>query len=91
VTAVRGTPPATVGIVAGAAQFADSRECDFRAAAAIDTLEAVRMERALKQSIEDPWAPLWLGLAIAALLVAWGWRAAGERPAPVLAYTRSAP
>ena len=91
VTAVRGTPPATVGIVAGAAQFADSRECDFRAAAAIDTLEAVRMERALKQSIEDPWAPLWLGLTIAALLVAWGWRSAGERPAPVLAYTRSAP
>lgn len=91
VTAVRGTPPAAARIVAGATQFADSRECDFRTAAPLDTLEEVRMEQALKQSIADPWAPLWLGVAIGALLVAWGWRAAGERPAPLPAYTRTAP
>jgi hypothetical protein len=87
-TAVRGTPPAANRVAAGAAQFADSRECDFRAAAPLDTLEAVRMEQAIKQSIEDPWAPVWLGIAIGALLVAWGWRAAGQRAVPPLAYTR---
>jgi hypothetical protein len=46
------------------------------------------MEQAIKQSIEDPWAPVWLGIAIGALLVAWGWRAAGQRAVPPLAYTR---
>lgn len=61
-------------VVAGAAQFADSRESDLRAAAPVDTLATIRMERALKQSIEDPWAPLWVAVAAAALLVAWGWR-----------------
>jgi len=89
VTAVGGTPPVAATVVRGAAQFADSRECDFRTAAAMDTLEAVRMEQAFKQSVEDPWAPLWLGLAIGALLVAWGWRGAADRPAPLLEYTRS--
>lgn len=90
VTAVGGTPPVAATVVRGAAQFADSRECDFRTAAAIDTLEAVRMEQAVKQSVEDPWAPLWLGLAIGALLVAWGWRGAADRSAPLLEYTRTA-
>jgi hypothetical protein len=63
-----------VAIVSGAAQFADSRESDFRTAAPLDTLESLRFEQAKKQSIEDPWTPLWLGLAIGGLLVAWGWR-----------------
>lgn len=72
-------PPAR--LVTGAAQFADSREGDFRAAAPLDTLEAIRMERAIKQSVADPWAPLWLGIAIAALLVAWGWKGRGRRGA----------
>ncbi len=62
--------------VCGAAQFADSRESDFRGAAPVDTLEAIRMAQAIKQSIADPWAPLWAGIAIGALLVAWGWRGA---------------
>jgi hypothetical protein len=70
-------PPAR--LVTGAAQFADSREGDFRTAAPLDTLESVRMERAIKQSVADPWAPLWLGIAIAALLVAWGWKGRGRR------------
>ena len=74
----RADPPAR--LVAGAAQFADSREGDFRAAAPVDTLESIRMEQAIKQSVADPWAPLWLGIAIAALLVAWGWRGRGRRP-----------
>jgi hypothetical protein len=63
-----------VAILSGAAQFADSRESDFRTAAPLDTLESLRFEQAKKQSIEDPWTPLWLGLAIGGLLVAWGWR-----------------
>ena len=66
-------------LVFGAAQFADAREGDFRPAAPLDTLESIRMERAVKQSVADPWAPLWLGIAIAALLVAWGWKGRGRR------------
>jgi hypothetical protein len=62
-------------VVRGAAQFADSRESDFRGAAPVDTLDELRLERALKQSVEDPWAPLWVAVATAALFVAWGWRA----------------
>jgi hypothetical protein len=65
---------ATTPFVRGATQFADSRESDFRKASPVDTLEAIRMEQALKQSIADPWAPLWAGMAIGALLIAWGWR-----------------
>lgn len=61
-------------VMIGAAQFADARECDFRGAAPIDTLDTIRMERIVKRSVEDPWAPLWVAVAAAALLVAWGWR-----------------
>ncbi|MGB8854766.1 MAG: BatA domain-containing protein [Pirellulales bacterium] len=61
-------------VMIGAAQFADTRECDFRRAAPIDTLDSLRMERIVKRSVEDPWAPLWVTVAAAALLVAWGWR-----------------
>lgn len=74
-----GADAALTRLVTGAAQFADSREGDFRTAAPLDTLESIRMERAIKQSVADPWAPLWLGIAIAALLVAWGWRGRGRR------------
>lgn len=65
----------------GAAQFADARESNFRAAGPADTLEALRREAALKQSVADPWAPLWLGALAAALAAAWahgGGGAAGE-------------
>lgn len=79
VSAAVGGDAAPARLVTGAAQFADSREGDFRTAAPLDTLESIRMERALKQSVADPWAPLWLGIAIAALLVAWGWRGRGRR------------
>jgi hypothetical protein len=78
VSAGRESPTNTPS-VRGAAQFADSRESDFRKAAPVDTLETVRMELAIKQSIADPWAPLWVGIAIGALLVAWGWRGAKAR------------
>ena len=78
-TVAAGADAALTRLVTGAAQFADSREGDFRTAAPLDTLESIRMERALKQSVADPWAPLWLGIAIAALLVAWGWRGRGRR------------
>lgn len=63
-------------IVSGAAQFADARESDFRDAGPADTLETLRREAALKQSVEDSWTPLWLGALAAALAVAW---AAGGR------------
>jgi hypothetical protein len=78
-TVAAGADAALTRLVTGAAQFADSREGDFRTAAPLDTLESIRMERAIKQSVADPWAPLWLGIAIAALLVAWGWRGRGRR------------
>jgi hypothetical protein len=74
-------PPATAPIVRGAAAFADSRESDFRDAAPVDTLEAIRAAQAIKQSVEDPWGPLWLGIAIAGLLAAWGWRGGKGRAA----------
>jgi hypothetical protein len=76
-SAAGADPP--IRLVSGAAQFADAREGDFRAAAAVDTLEAIRMQQAIKQSVADPWAPLWLGIAIVALLVAWGWKGRGRR------------
>ncbi len=76
-----GEPSSSTPVVTGATHFADSRESDFRKAAPADTLEAIRMEQAIKQSIEDPWAPLWLGIAIGALLVAWVWRTANARVA----------
>jgi hypothetical protein len=66
-------PDAPEPLLTAAAQFADVREADFRAAAAADTLETLRREAALKQSIADPWAPLWLGALAAALVVAWAW------------------
>jgi hypothetical protein len=43
--------PANAPLVRGSAQFADSRESDFRKASLVDTLEAIRMEQAMKQSI----------------------------------------
>jgi len=61
-------------VVAGAAQFADVRECDVRGASPIDTLDAIRIERIAKRSVEDPWAPLWVAAAAAALLAAWASR-----------------
>ena len=60
--------------VTAAAQFADVRECDFRAARPADTLDAFRMERVVKRSVEDPWAPLWIAVAVGAVMVAWGWK-----------------
>lgn len=71
--------PSTTPFLRGAAQFADSRESEFREAASVDTLEAIRIEQAVKQSIADPWAPLWAGIAIGALLIAWSWRGGKAR------------
>lgn len=81
VAAAAGADAPPARLVTGASQFADSREGDFRTAAPLDTLEAIRMELAVKQSVADPWAPLWLGIAIAALLIAWGWKGRGRRGA----------
>lgn len=61
-------------MLTAAAHFADARECDLRGASPQDTLDAIRMERIVKRSVEDPWAPLWVAVAAAALLVAWSWR-----------------
>lgn len=62
-------------VVTGAAQFADARECDLRAASEIDTLDTIRMERVVKRSVEDPWAAVWIAAAAAAVMVAWAWGA----------------
>jgi len=78
-TVSAGADSALTRLVTGAAQFADAREGDFRTAAPLDTLESIRMEQAVKQSVADPWAPLWVGIATAALLVAWGWKSRGRR------------
>ncbi len=61
-------------LLTAAAQFADARECDLRDAMALDTLDAIRLERIVKRSVEDPWAPLWIVAAAAALLLAWSSR-----------------
>lgn len=65
----------------GATQQADPRESDFRTASPADTVDEVRLQLARRQSVADPFLPGWLGLAAAALLVAWGWRQA-PRGAP---------
>ena len=61
-------------LLSGAAQFADARECDFRDCTPLDTLESIQMERIVKRSVADPWAPLWIAVAAAALLISWAWR-----------------
>jgi hypothetical protein len=60
-------------LMTGAAHFADARECDFREAAPVDTLDTIRLERIRKRAVEDPWAALWVAVVAAALLAAWGW------------------
>lgn len=67
-----GTP-----LFAGAALALDPREGDFGSAGPVDTLSAVRRQRALARSVADPWAPGWMGLVAAALLVAWARGATG--------------
>lgn len=64
-------------LVSGAALGLDPREGDFRDAAAIDTLTGLERERALVQSVADPWAPGWIALVAAALLAAWARSTAG--------------
>ena len=61
-------------LLSGAAQFADARECDFRDCTPLDTLESIQMERIVKRSVADPWAPLWIAAAATALLISWSWR-----------------
>lgn len=74
--------PAERPLVTGAAQFADSRECDFRGAAPIDTLDDVLRGQRLKRSIQDPWAPLWIVVAGVALVIAWLAGGGGLAPTP---------
>jgi len=58
-------------LLSGATLAIDPREGDFRDAAAVDTLSGMRRDRALVQSVADPWAPGWIGLIAVALLAAW--------------------
>ena len=64
-------------LVSGAALGLDPREGDFRDAAPVDTLAGLERERALVQSIADPWAPGWIALVAVALLAAWARSTAG--------------
>jgi hypothetical protein len=60
--------------VSGAAQFADTREADFRDAEPLDSSEERRIGAALKQSEADPWTPFWVLLLAACFIGAWAWR-----------------
>lgn len=62
----------------GAALALDPREGDFSSAGPVDTLSAVRRQRALARSVADPWAPGWMGLVATALLLAWARGTAGR-------------
>lgn len=64
-------------LVSGAALGLDPREGDFRDAAPVDTLAGLERERALVQSVADPWAPGWIALVAVALLAAWARSTAG--------------
>lgn len=68
----------SIAILTGAAHFADARESDFREAGPADTLEPLRWRQALKTSVADPWWPVWLALAAAALVGAWAWKGAAR-------------
>ncbi|QIF04857.1 BatA domain-containing protein [Roseimicrobium sp. ORNL1] len=88
VTRYEGRLPAMVGffqvkqgdkaLVSGAAQFADTREADFKLAKKVDTVEQRRWEAALKQTEADPLTALWVLLILACLLAAWAWRQSGR-------------
>ncbi|HEY2572883.1 MAG TPA: BatA domain-containing protein [Verrucomicrobiaceae bacterium] len=70
-------------LITGAAHFADTREADFRDAAALDTSEGRRLESALKQSEADPWMPLWVLFLAGCLIGSWAWKTSksvGGRP-----------
>jgi hypothetical protein len=67
-------------LLSGAVQQADARESDFSAAAAIDTVDEVRLERVRRQTVADPFLPGWVALAAAALLAAWAWSARRRAP-----------
>lgn len=72
VLAAKGDGPP---LLSGAVQQGDGRESDFSAAAPLDTVEELRLERIRRQSVEDPFLPGWLALVAAALLAAWAWQA----------------
>jgi hypothetical protein len=63
-------------LLTAAAQFADSREADFREAATQDTLAAVEAQLMERNTQPDFLAPLWMLLLVGALVVNW---AAGQR------------
>ena len=67
-------------LLSGAVQQSDARESDFAAAAPIDTVDDVRLERARRQTVADPFLPGWIALAAAALLAAWAWSARRRAP-----------
>ena len=88
-TAFSGRVPERIGffevvengkpVLRGAAHFADTREADFREAAALDTVEQRRWEAALKQTEADPWMPLWMLLTLGCLITAWAWRSGARQ------------
>lgn len=69
-----------VVVIQGAAIFADTREADFLKAVPFDSAEERRWESALKQTEADPFAPLWLLLALACLVGAWAWKSPKHEP-----------
>jgi len=73
----------------GAVIFADTREADFSAAKAVNTVENWRWEAALRQSEADPWTPLWMLALLACLLGAWGWKSARTVTVPKSVAARS--
>ncbi|MGB6223319.1 vWA domain-containing protein [Haloferula sp.] len=66
-----------------ALHFADTREADFIACGAVDTLDSGNAEAVARHTVEDHWWRLWILLLIAALLISWRFsreRAAGNPP-----------
>lgn len=63
-------------LLTAAAQFADSREADFRDATTVDTLAAVEAQLIERNTQPDFLAPLWMLMLVGALVVNW---ATGEK------------
>jgi Aerotolerance regulator N-terminal len=63
-------------VLTGASHFADLPEADFRTAQSLDTVQSTVARLRERHSAEDRFAPLWVVLAIGAMLAGWShpWR-----------------
>jgi hypothetical protein len=74
-----------------AANFADTREADFRRCAEINQCSQATLQAVQIHSVSDPFRPLWILLLLTCLLVAWFFSEKNQPPRPQLATSTPLP